>query len=108
MSRSVAISALPSSLRHGLTRLGEDIRRARVRREMTLAEVAQRCLMTVPTLRKIEKGDPTVSLGAVAAALWCLGLSERLSDLLDRDPIGEALEDRRRPKSVRHRKEDDF
>lgn len=108
MSRSVVISALPSSVRYGLERLGEDIRRARIRREMTLVEVAQRCFMTVPTLRKIEQGDPTVSLGAVAAALWCLGLSERLSGLLERDEIGEALEDRRRAKSVRHKKEDEF
>lgn len=64
--------------------------------------------MTLPTLRKVERGDPSVSLGAIAAVLWALGMQDRLGEILEQDSIGEELEARRMLKRVRLSAKDDF
>ncbi|MEA2191509.1 MAG: hypothetical protein QOI73_1630 [Solirubrobacteraceae bacterium] len=52
--------------------LGAQVRAARLRRRMTLAELAERVGTTPPTLRKVENGDPSVGLGvAFQAAVLC-------------------------------------
>lgn len=48
-------------------------------------------------MRKVERGDPTVSAGVLAAALWALGFDRRLAELLNVDPVGEAEARRREP-----------
>jgi hypothetical protein len=61
-------------------------------------------------LRKLEKGDPTVGLGALVQVLEVLGLLEQFSHLADpdRDDLGRALESRQRKSRVdiKARKED--
>jgi transcriptional regulator with XRE-family HTH domain len=108
MPRSISIEALPSSVKLSLEQLGSQIRRARVRRSITAADLAKRCILTLPTLRKVERGDPSVSLGALMAVLWALGLEDRLGSLLERDPIGEALEERQMRQRVHRKAQDDF
>ena len=108
MPRSISIDALPSSVKLTLEQLGSHIRRARIRRSIKAADLAARCLLTLPTLRKVERGDPTVSLGALMAVLWALGMQDRLGGLLERDPIGEELEERRMRQRVHHKAKDDF
>lgn len=105
-TRSLSIAALPLSSKQGLERLGSHIRRARLRRSIRASDMAARCVVSLPTLRKIERGDPTISLGAVMAALWALGLEDRLANLLEQDPIGEAMADRNLPERVRSSKDD--
>jgi transcriptional regulator with XRE-family HTH domain len=71
---SLATNALPQTVQDSLASLGLRIRRARKRRGLTLVELA-RCMYVSPvTVRKVERGDPTVSLGVLAAALSCLNL----------------------------------
>ena len=84
-----------------LAELGRDIRRARRRRSIAVAEMADRCLVRAPTYLKLEAGVPTVGLGVLAAALHALGMTDRLAELLSRDPQGEAMEERFLPRSVR-------
>jgi transcriptional regulator with XRE-family HTH domain len=108
MPRSISIEVLPAVVKMNLTRLGSHIRRARIRRAIKTAELAERCHLTLPTLRKVEQGDPTVSFGAVAAVLWALGMDDRLGELLERDHIGESLEERQMKLRVRGKAEDDF
>lgn len=54
---------------------------------------------------KVERGDPAVSIGIYANALFALGLADRLGMVADRryDEIGLDLEDERLPKRVRRR-----
>jgi hypothetical protein len=59
-----------------LRRIGSLIRRQRIRDCITLAELADRCIVSIPTMRKAERGDPTVRSGVIAAAFLQLGLGE--------------------------------
>lgn len=55
--------------------------------------VAERAATTRPTVSRIEKGDPSVSIGIVAAVLQALGLLDNLADAADpaRDPVGQQI-----------------
>ncbi len=61
-----------------LTDLGQRLRRLRLDRNESQERFATRLGVSIPTLRKMERGEPTVSLGLWADALWLL---DRLSDL---------------------------
>ena len=94
---------LPGKLGHALTRLGFDIQVARKKRGLTIAMMAERTGVAAPTYRRIERGEPSVSLGAIAMALFVLGFSERIKDLADpgTDDQGLALDAARLPQRVR-------
>ena len=65
--------------------------------------MAERAFITRPTLAKVEKGDPGVSLGIYATVLFILGLTPRLADLADvrSDEVGLQLEEERLPQRIR-------
>ena len=86
-----------------LRKLGQDINEARRRRRITIALMAQRAGLSRATIGKIEKGDPTTSMGGYASALFVLGMEKQLGELIDsaHDRLGRALEDERLPKRVR-------
>jgi transcriptional regulator with XRE-family HTH domain len=86
-----------------LRKLGQDINDARRRRRITVALSAERAGILTKTVSKIEKGEPTVSMGAYASVLFGLGLTDRLRDLADvnYDPIGRMLDEEHLPKRVR-------
>jgi transcriptional regulator with XRE-family HTH domain len=98
------------AVRRALSKLGEDIHNARRRRGLPAEIVAERAFTSRPTLRRIEKGDHGVSMGAYAAVLQALGLLEGIGNLAApaQDAVGmaTAVEDLpqrvrlRRPKSV--------
>lgn len=96
---------LPLPVRRALRKLGADIRDARRRRRIPLTLLAQRALTSHVTMAKAERGDPAVSIGVYANALFALGLVERLGDLADRthDPVGLDLEEQRLPQRARRR-----
>lgn len=79
-TRAVAES-LPPVAAGALRALGENLAIARARRREPQRAWAARIGISVPTLIRMEKGDPTVSMGAYAAALWLMGRSQALPDL---------------------------
>ena len=95
--------SLPIPVRRGLRKLGQDIRAARRRRRIKAAILAERAGISSPTLRKIEKGEPGVSMGMYARVLFSLGMIERLAVLADvkNDDLGLMLEEERLPERVR-------
>ena len=67
---------LKSSTEDTLKKMGNRIKRARLRRNISIEELAQKATIGKSTLSLIEKGTPTVSIGAYAAALAVLELDE--------------------------------
>ena len=62
--------------------------------------VAQRAATSRPTIARIEQGNPSVSIGIVAAVLQALNLIERLADVADaaHDAIGQSIAREELPK----------
>jgi transcriptional regulator with XRE-family HTH domain len=100
-----SVPPLPLPVKRALAKLGQDIRRARLRRRIATTTMAERVFTTRMTLRKVEKGDPGVSLGIYAIVLFVLGLTPRIADLADSrtDEIGLQLEEERLPQRIRQR-----
>jgi transcriptional regulator with XRE-family HTH domain len=98
---------LPLAVRRALAQLGADIQRARKRRRLTTAIVAERANISRPTLGRVERGDPAVSLGIYATVLWVLGLDDRLAKIAasEADLVGIALQDERLPQRVSTRRD---
>ncbi len=90
---------LPIPAIKALHKLGKDINDARRRRRITIELMAERVGVSRATIGKIEKGDPTTSMGGYASALFVLGMIDRLNDLVDvaHDLIGRRLEDETLP-----------
>jgi DNA-binding XRE family transcriptional regulator len=94
---------LPIPAIKSLRKLGQDINDARRRRRITVALMGERAGLSRATIGKIERGDPTTSIGGYASVLFVLGMVGRISDLVDssNDLVGRMLEDEKLPKRVR-------
>ena len=76
-----------------LEQLGENIKLARKRRKLTTIQVAQRANINRSTLYEIEKGNPSVSLGAYFNTLRVLGLQNDFLKIAADDEFGRKLQD---------------
>ena len=65
--------------------------------------LAQRAGVSRAVIGKIERGEPTVSMGAWASVIFVLGLIDNLENLasLERDDIAMRLNEEQLPKRVR-------
>jgi transcriptional regulator with XRE-family HTH domain len=86
-----------------LKRLGEDIRTARKRRDLSVADFCERIGVTDKTLARLERGDGGVRLEVFVSAFQALGEISRLEALLDpkEDEVGLLLDRKRLPKRIR-------
>jgi transcriptional regulator with XRE-family HTH domain len=86
-----------------LTRLGKDLRAARLRRGMAIGDLAVRSGASISTIIRMEKGEAGVGIGTLVDVLVVFGLNERLADLIDvrHDDIGLALSNERLPQRGR-------
>ena len=83
---------LPPAASSALVRLGENLAIARVRRRESQRVWAKRLGVSVPTLIRVERGDPGVAIGVIASALWMLGRAPALAELADPSLDRGALE----------------
>ncbi len=90
-------------VKRALSELGDDIRKARLRRRLPMEVVAERASISRTTLTKIERGDGGVALGNYAMVLNALGLLEHLHELAaaTNDQVGLALDEENLPRRVR-------
>lgn len=76
-----ALLQLPPATAAAIEKLGADLAVARLRRKESLRSWAQRLGVTVPTLQRLEAGDPSVGIGIVATALWLIKRDGELRNL---------------------------
>ena len=76
-----ALLQLPPATAGAIEKLGADLAVARLRRKESLRSWAQRLGVTVPTLQRLEAGDPSVGIGIVATALWLIKRDGELRNL---------------------------
>ena len=75
------------------TDLGERLRLARLRRRMTVTEMAARVDASRTTIYHLERGDLSVSLAILVRVLAVLGLEEDLDLIARNDLLGQRLQD---------------
>lgn len=77
-----------------LKQMGEQIKLARLRRDLSMDLVCARASISRATLSKIEKGDPSVAIGFYAVALHAIGGMDKDLLLVAKDDIyGRTLQD---------------
>ncbi len=79
--------------KHVLEQLGENIKLACKRRGYTQVLISERTGLSRLTIRKIEQGDPKVSIGHYVAVLSVLGLVEDFAKVASDDELGRKLQD---------------
>ena len=77
-----------------LETMGEQIKMARLRRNLSTELVAERAGISRATLWSVEKGSPTVAIGTYAAVLNALGGLDKDFEMVARDDeFGRRLQD---------------
>lgn len=85
---------LPAT-RQRLTQLGERLKLARLRRQLTAKQVAERAGMSQMTLRSLEAGGSGVTIGAYLSVMQVLGLEHDIDKIAAADEAGRDLQDAR-------------
>lgn len=93
MTKSTMGTKLPRKLEHKMQIVGEQIRLARLRRNLSIAQVAERATCSPLTVSRIEKGSPTVAIGIYLRVLYALQLDGDILFLAKDDALGRALQD---------------
>ena len=105
--KSAVFDIMPINIRRSFRKLGADISLARRKRRLTKAMMAERLAVSNSTYARVEKGDPSVSMGIYAMTFFVLGLGDVFSSVVDpaRDDHGLLLDEEHVPIRVRVRKE---
>ena len=93
MSRNTMANKLPRKLMEKMAIVGEKIKLARLRRNLSMAQVAERATCSEVTLGKVEKGISTVSIGIYLRVLYALQLDDDILLLAKDDKLGRSLQD---------------
>ena len=84
---------LPRKLEQKMEIVGEQIKLARLRRNLSVAQVAGWATCSPLTVSRIEKGVPTVAIGIYLRSLYALQLDEDILWLAKEDKLGKSLQD---------------
>ena len=93
MTKSTMGTKLPRKLEHKMQVIGEQIKLARLRRNLSVAQVAERATCSPLTVSRIEKGAPTVAIGIYLRVLYALQLDDDILSLAKDDKLGRTLQD---------------
>lgn len=78
---AAAAEFLPAAVDRALKDLGANLALARQRRKESQRSWATRLSVSVPTLIRMERGDPSVGMGVYATALWLMGRHTALPEV---------------------------
>lgn len=76
-----------------LRQMGEQIKLARLRRNLSLELVAERAGVSRQSVASVEKGNPSVAMGIYANVLLALGLQGDILQVAKDDVLGRTLQD---------------
>ena len=88
-----------------LEEMGEQIKLARLRRQLSMNLVAERAGISRGSLWAVEKGSASVSMGIYANVLLAIGCEKDLLNIARDDVLGRKLQDLDLPTRIRAPKE---
>ena len=106
MAKSTMGTKLPRKLEQKMQIVGEQIKLARLRRNLSVAQVAERATCSPLTVSRIEKGAPTVAIGIYLRVLYALQLDDDILSLAKDDELGRVLQDMNLPQRERASKKE--
>ena len=92
-ARNKLLTAPPHAVEKSLKVLGANLRTARLRRNLTIVEMAERIGTGGRAVADAEKGKPSTSVAVYTALLWALDLLDQLDPVAapERDQEGQIL-----------------
>lgn len=93
MTKNTNGTKLPRKLTQNMQIVGEQIKLARLRRDLSIAQVAERATVSDLSVFRVEKGLPTVSVGIYLRVLYALQLEDDILLLAKNDKMGQVLQD---------------
>ncbi len=92
-ARNKLLTAPPYAVEQSLKRLGADLRTARLRRNLTIEEVAEKIGTGPRAISDAEKGKPSTMIAVYTAMLWALDLLPQLDEVArpENDAQGQTL-----------------
>jgi transcriptional regulator with XRE-family HTH domain len=92
-ARNKLLAAPPYPVEQTLKRLGANLRTARLRRNLTIEDVAEKIGTGVRAVADAEHGKPSTGIAVYAALLWVLDLLGHMDDVAtpERDEEGQTL-----------------
>ena len=93
MTKTTLGTRLPRKLEQKMQIVGEQIKLARLRRNLSIAQVAERATCSPLTVSRVEKGMPTVAIGIYLRVLYALQLDDDILCLAQKDEMGRVPQD---------------
>lgn len=93
MTKFTKSNWLPAKMADNLLVVGEQIRLARLRRNLSIEQVAERAQCSRLTVSRLEKGLPTVSVGVLLRVLYALQLGDDILQIARNDELGHIIQD---------------
>ena len=72
----------PQAVLQQIAQLGQNIALARKRRAESQAQWAKKLGVSQPTMARIERGDPAVSMASYAMCMWLINQAQGLAELI--------------------------
>ena len=92
-ARNKLMTAPPYAVEQTLNRLGANLRTARLRRNLTIDDMAEKIGTGARAVADAEKGKPSTGVAVYAAMLWALDLLDQIADVAapEKDDEGQTL-----------------
>ena len=91
VARTPLFEAPPFEVKSEISRLGADLRTARLRRNLTLDDVAAKIGIGRRAISDAERGKPTTAIVTYVALLWAYGLIGSVSEVADPNKDAEGM-----------------
>ena len=106
MTKTIMGTKLPRKLEQKMQIVGEQIKLARLRRNLSVAKIAERATCSPLTVSRVENGAPTVAFGIYLRVLYAPQLDDDILLLAKEDTVGRALQDLNLKKRLRASKKE--